>query len=172
MTYESGRKIGVLPKDLHRLGKALARGSCYKSIADAVMDSAELRKAIEDRICSDVNRECKKLCSKITPSLLRTTTKDGVLNFSWRTVGQELSEKSPLFHRLLLASADPKSLSQGNDPERYPGICTAAAILLKNRDKGMSLIPYVISSILKVGRTSKRVSLQVFVFPVLLNNKL
>ena len=63
MTYESGRKIGVLPRDLHRLGKALARGSGYKSIAEAVIDSAVLRKAVEDRLCSDVNIECIESCN-------------------------------------------------------------------------------------------------------------
>lgn len=159
MTYESGRKIGELPKDLHRLGKALARGSNFKAIADAAMDCPGLKEAIEDRICSDVAKECKKLCAKNNPSLLRTATKDNMLNFSWSAVRHELNDRAPLFHRLLLASADPKSISQTNDPNRYPGVCTAAAILLKNRDKGMSLVPYVISTILKVGRTSKRVSL-------------
>ena len=108
----------MLPRDLHRLGKALARGSGYKSIADAVIDSAVLRKAVEDRLCSDVNIECKRLCSKANPTLLRTATKDSILNFSWRAVGQEIREKSPLFYRLLLASADPKSLSKSSDPER------------------------------------------------------
>ena len=108
----------MLPRDLHRLGKALARGSGYKSIADAVIDSAALRKAVEDRLCSDVNIECKRLCSKANPTLLRTATKDSVLNFSWRAIGQEILEKSPLFYRLLLASADPKSLSKSSDPER------------------------------------------------------
>ena len=34
---------------------------------------------------------------------------------------------------------------------------TAAAILLKKRNKAISLIPYVISTILKVGKTSKTV---------------
>lgn len=67
----------MLSKDLHRLGKALVRGSSYKSIADAVMDSAELKKAIEDRICSDVNNKCKQICAKNGPSLLRGATKDG-----------------------------------------------------------------------------------------------
>ena len=78
MTYESGRKVGVLPQDLHRLRKALARGSGYKSIADAVMVSAALRKAVEDRLCSDVNIECTRLCSKANPTLLRTAMKDSV----------------------------------------------------------------------------------------------
>ena len=158
VTYESGRKIRDLPKDLHRLGKALARGSSLKAVADAVMECPGLKKAVEDRVCSDVTKECKNLCSKRNPSLLRTASKDNILHFSWHAVGEELKGRAPLFHRLLLASADPKATIQGNDPERNPGICTAAAILLKNRDKAMSWVPYVISTILKVGRTSKRVN--------------
>ena len=136
MTYESDfRKIGELPKDLHRLGKALSRGSDFKAIADAAMNCPGLKKAIEDCICSQVNDECKRLCSKKDASLLRSATKDSIFNFSWETVGIELADKAPLLHRLLLASADPKSLSQSRDTERYPGVCAAAAILLKNRDK-------------------------------------
>ena len=157
MTYESGRKTGELPKDLHRLGKALARGSDFKTIAGAAMNCPGLKKAIEDYICSEVNDECKKLCSKKDASLLRSATKDRIFNFSWETVGKELADKAPFFHRLLLASANPKSLSQSRNTERYPGVCAAAAVLLKNRYKGMSLVPYVISTILKVGRTSKKV---------------
>lgn len=38
VTYESGRKTGELPKILHRLGKALARGSDFKAIAGAAMN--------------------------------------------------------------------------------------------------------------------------------------
>ena len=110
------------------------------------------------------SKESKKLCSKKDASLLRSATKDSILNFSCATVGKELADKAPFFHRLLLALADPKSLSQSQDTERYPGVCAAAAILLKNQDKGMSLVPYVISMILKAGRTSKKVSAVTFVF--------
>ena len=162
MTYETGRKTGELPKDLHRLGKALARGGDFKAIADAAMNCPGLKKAIEDRICALINDKCKKLCSK-DASLLQSPTKDSIFNFSWETVGKELADKAPLFHRLLLALADPKSLSQRWDTERNPSVCAAAAILLKNRDKGMSLVPYVISTILKVGRTSKKVKAVTFV---------
>ena len=84
--------------------------------------------------------------------------------FPGKQLGKNWLTKHLLFHRLLLASADPKSLFQRRDTERYPGVCAAAAILLKNRDKGMSLVPYVISTILKVGRTSKKVSAVTFEF--------
>ena len=78
MTYESGRKIGELPKDLHQLGKALACGSDLKTIAGPAMNCPGLKKAIEAYICSDVNDECKKLCSKKDASVLRSATKDSI----------------------------------------------------------------------------------------------
>ena len=111
------------------------------------MDSPNLRKAIEERVCSDISKECKNLCSKANPSMLRSATKEGVLNFSWNAVDQEIKEKAPFFHRVLLASANPNGRN-----ERNPGICAAASILLKNRDKGMSLVPYVLSCVLKMGK--------------------
>ena len=120
MTYELGKKTGELPKDLHWLRKALARRSNFKAIADAAMNCPGLKKAIEDRICSEVNDECKKLCSKKDASLLRLATKDSIFNFSLETVWQELNDKAPLFHRLLLASADSKSLSQSRETKIYP----------------------------------------------------
>ena len=97
MTYESGRKTGELPKDLHRLGKALARGSDFKTIAGAAMNCPGLKKAIEDYICSEVNDECKKLCSKKDASLLRSATKDRIFNFSWETVKNWLTKHLSFF---------------------------------------------------------------------------
>ena len=82
------------------------------------------------------------------------------MNFSWHAVEEEIKERAAFFHSLLLASADPKATNRDptQDNERSPGICTAAAVLLKNRGKARSLVPYIISTILKVGRTSKKVN--------------
>lgn len=86
------------------------------------MDCPGLRKAIEDAICCDVSNQFKKLCSLKNLSILQTTTKDSVLNFISCGIGQGLNEKAQLFHRLLLVLADPKSLFQDSNPERYPGV--------------------------------------------------
>lgn len=162
VTYESGKKSGDLPPELHRLGKALARGSNFKALADAAMESPNLKEAIKGRICSDISKECKRLCSKADPSLLRGMTKEAMVNFSWQAVGKELQTKAPLFLRCILAAADPANgTATTYDAVRHPGVYTAAAILLKKRDKAISLIPYVISTILKVGKTSKTVNLGV-----------
>lgn len=126
------------------------------------MDSPNLRKAIEERVCTDVSKECKRLCSKNNPSFLRGATKEKVLDFSWHAVGHEIKEKAPMLHQILLAAGDTNANKNKSDDlttaERNLGICTAASILLKNRDKGMSLVPYVLSCVLKLGGTSKMVS--------------
>lgn len=159
VTYESGKKSGDLPPELHRLGKALARGSNFKALADAAMESPNLKKAIESRICSDISKECKTLCSTANPSPLRGMTKDSMVTFSWQAVGTELQNKAPIFLRCIMAAADPANgTATTYDPVRHPGVYTAAAILLKKRDKAMSLVPYVINTILKVGKLSKTVS--------------
>ena len=128
------------------------------------MNCPGLKKAIEDYICLEVNDKCKKLCSKKDASLLQSAAKDSIFNFSRETINKELPDKALFFHHLLLALANPISLSQSRNTERYPGVCAAAAILLKNRDKGMSLLPYAISTTLKVWRTSKKVSAAPSVF--------
>ena len=72
-------------------------------------------------------------------------------------MGTELQNKAHVFMQCILAAADPANgTATTYDPVRHPGVHTAAAILL--RDKAMSLIPYVISTVLKVGKTSKTVS--------------
>ena len=120
-----------LPKDLHRLGKALARGSDFKRIVGEAMNCPGLKKAIEDYICSEVNDECKKLCSKKDASLLRSATKDNMFNFSWETVGKELADKAPFFLRLLLALPNPKSLSQNRNTPWC--LCSSRGIVEKPR---------------------------------------
>ena len=131
---------------MHRLGKALARGSNYKALSDAAMESPNLKEAIENRICSDISKECKRLCSVSNPSFLRGMTKESMGNFSWQAIGTELQSKAPIFMRCILAAADPSSNpTKRFDPVRHPGVYTAAAVLLKKRDKGMSLVPYVLS---------------------------
>ena len=122
------------------------------------MGSLNLREAIERRISSNISKQGKRLCSTVNPSLLRGMTKEAMFNFSWKTVGKELQTKALLCLRCILAAADPSNgTTTIYDPVRHPGVYMAAAILQKKFDKSISLIPYVISTILKVGKTSKMI---------------
>ena len=118
------------------------------------MESPNLKEAIESRICSNISKECKWLCSTANPSLLRGMTKEAMVNFSWEAVGKNCSPK-PLF------SCDVFWLPQIH-PMTLPLSTILSGTLVFTRlprfcYKAISLIPYVISTILKVGKTSKTV---------------
>ncbi|KAL9955364.1 hypothetical protein ACROYT_G036674 [Oculina patagonica] len=156
INYSNGKKSKELPEDLTKLGKALARGSDSKSIVTAMLSSSELRQSVEEHICNVISNEAKTLCSTKSPSCLRTPTKESMLTFSWSAAGNEIQEKAPLLHRVLQAAAIPKFMQGQSDAARYPGICLAAGILLKLRDPAMSLIPYVMSLMLKAAGITKK----------------
>ena len=70
-----------------------------------------------------------------------------------------MKKKAPFLHKVLNAAASPKFVRDQTDVNRYPGICLAAGIqLLKLRDLAMSLIPYIISLMLKAGGLAKKVN--------------
>lgn len=78
-----------------------------------------------------------------------------MLAISWSKAGEEIKDKAPLLHKVLEAVSKPNLTK---DTTRYPGLCLAAGILLKLWDPAMSLIPYVMSLMLKAEGLSKKVS--------------
>ena len=98
VTYSSGRKTRVLPKDLNKIGKALARGSdpTCRSIVAAMSSSPKLRDSFEEHMCNTIRSEVKTLCSVKSPSCLWTSTKEKMLDFSWSKVAEEIRGKAPL----------------------------------------------------------------------------
>ena len=119
---------------MHSLGKGLARGT-LKSVAQAAFHCPNLRRHIEDRVGQEVSKECKNLCSLSNPSILRSVSKDAIVKFSWAAVSEELKNRAPLFYN----------------------VTNAAAVVLKQRDKAMSLVQYITGLTLKMGKTSKQV---------------
>lgn len=148
VTYENSEKKKVLPSDMHSLGKALARGT-LKSVAQAAFQCTSLRPHIEELVGKEVSRECKNLCSLSNPSILRSMSKDAVVKFSWAAVSEELKSRVPLFYNVLLSGSGKN--------EDSAAITNAAAVVLKQRDKAMSLVQYITGLTLKMGKTSKQV---------------
>jgi len=133
---------------MHSLGKALARGT-LKSVAQAAFQCTSLRPHIEELVGKEVSRECKNLCSLSNPSILRSMSKDAVVKFSWAAVSEELKSRVPLFYNVLLSGSGKN--------EDSAAITNAAAVVLKQRDKAMSLVQYITGLTLKMGKTSKQV---------------
>ena len=154
----------MLPNDMHSLGKALVRGKSSKAVAHATFECPSLRPHIEELVTKEISKECKNLCSFRQPSILRSISKTAVADFSWSAVSNEFKNRAPLFYKVLLAGAGKDKVS--------PAITNAAAIVLKQRDKAMSLVQYITGLTLKMGKTSKQVNkwFNDYCFNVLLDN--
>ncbi|KAL9976792.1 hypothetical protein ACROYT_G014126 [Oculina patagonica] len=75
-------------------------------------------------------------------------SKDAVVKFSWAAVSDEFKNRAPLFFRVLMAGAWKN--------EDSAAVTNAAATVLKQRDKAMSLVQYITGLTLKMGDTSKQ----------------
>jgi hypothetical protein len=147
----NGKKSYSLPQEMHCLGKALARGS-MKSVAMSAFNCKGLRPYMEEVAAAEVYKECKNICSLKDPSRLRCLTREAINGFSWTAVGTEIKERTPFFYRLLQAGA---GVDQKSD--FYPTVVNAESIILKTRDKAMSLVQHINGLLLKVGKASKKV---------------
>ena len=85
----------------------------------------------------EINRECTQLCSKKNPSILRMTSKDSILTFTFEKLSGELSKRAPLFHSLLVAACtNPRS--KATEPQNeFASVAMAGAVCLRSRSKFM-----------------------------------
>ena len=99
-------------------------------------------KALEklfDMLLGKLNEECTNLCRKTTPSIFHTIPFDKLYTFSWKDMVADLQQKAHLVFTVL------DSITSRNDHRNtmkvgdvhYPRICSAAAILLKERNRDM-----------------------------------
>ncbi len=135
--------------DLHQLAKNILRGR-YDKMAAAVWRHDVLRKHIIATYAKEVNRECERMCQlKPEPSILRKTSKDDMLEFSFEKVDKELSVKAPLLRSVLVAAVLRRSWSPESNGRWLPIVSTAAAICLKGRSKFLTAIQLLISTIIQ-----------------------
>lgn len=155
--WASGIKTRSLVNDLIPLGKSLIKGT-YKQIAVAAWKSPGLRRGIIEVIKREINKECCSLCSSKNPSILRKTSKDDMLDFSWKNLANELEEKAPTLQTILKGASRPlineaKSVEVGNECQNeskwLPATCMAAAVLLKNRSRYMTAVQLLITIIIQ-----------------------
>ncbi len=106
--------------------------------------------------------ECEQLCSRSRKGMLRKSSPDDLQSFNWVSIASELKQEAPLLFAVLTAAGAPprpRNVSKGATEEsRYPAICTAAAVLLKERCDFMSALQHLLGIILFHGNASKQVS--------------
>ena len=150
-----GRKI-VRKYLIHSPYKPLVKTTRYKQpayTARTLFKSPSLREATLKEVTNAIRKECQMLCRRLpSPSLLRSSSIESLLEFSPRDVQKELSAKAPVLLAVLKAAAS----SCRSEPTQAV-VAMAAAVLLKSRSKNMCKLQAVVSSLLYAGHSSKKV---------------
>ena len=109
------------------------------TIAKAVMKVDDVREAVFKLVLDTINTECTTLCNKMpdTFSYFRKIPVAEIVKFRWEELINELKSKAPTLLQVLSTIAarnDHRNKKVG--AARYPGICTAAAIISKGEELG------------------------------------
>ena len=151
----------IVSPEFEKVAKALAGGN-VKSICRALFANPRLRQEAVSKVSSMVNKECSLLCKKKAQpvSLFRHMSLEQAESFSWNEIISELNFKAPtLFHIIhdsIVTCSDHRNKQKKGD-SHYPSLCTAVAILLKERNRQMCGLQSYISSALFSTRIPRRI---------------
>ncbi len=147
-----------LNEEESRLGRPLA-GRHIPSLAKAVMGQRDLRAAVLLEFLDQLDSECSKLCQKSPPSLFCKVPVSKVEEFEWDQFIQELQDKAPLLSQILftITSRNDHRNKLKCDRTHHPGICMAAAVILKERNQRMTGVQSLISLMLFASHVEKQV---------------
>ena len=145
--WESGDRYRHLPVNLCSLGKMLLRGT-FKQIATAAWRCPDLKQHLVKEMLKTVHHECASLCTLKEPSSLWKTSKDGIQEFTFEKLQDELSVRAPVFNAVL-KTASLKTPEEKQDLLWLPTVSMAAAICLKNRSSRLTVVQLLVSIILQ-----------------------
>ena len=107
-----------------------------------------------------INQECSSLCKRSgSLSPFRTIAVERFSEFHWQHCIEDLSTRAPLLLSLftsIVSHSDARNEAKCNSAHN-PGICMAAAILLKERNREMTGLQSLISLILYSSHAEKQV---------------
>ena len=150
----------IVPTSLQPIALALHQGN-WQAVAQAVMKCHEVSSLVTDILLKRIQAECEQLCSSSRKSLMRMSSPDDLESFSWHSLVSELKQKAPLLFAFLAAAGAPprpRNVRKGaTEKSRYPALCMAAAVLLKERCYAMSALQHLVGLILFDGNASKLV---------------
>ena len=136
-------------------------GGHAPSIAKAVMAMSDVRESLFSLFLHSINEECNNLCrrSPESISLFRKMPLSQIVDFNWSALVSELQSRAPLLYKALssiAAHSDPRNKSKVG-AAHYPGICMAAAVILKERNREMCGVQSVLSLLMYSCHCEKKV---------------
>ena len=138
-------------------------GGHVPSIAKAVMAMDDVREAIFRLFLDAINSECNNICqrSPASRSLFRKMPVSQLMDFKWSELVSELEVRAPLLLKALssiVARNDHRNQSKVG-AAHSPGICMAAAVILKERNREMCGVQSLISLLMYSCHCEKQVQL-------------
>lgn len=124
----------------------------HKSIASAVFSVDDIADELMAIAARRVNNEITNLCATSNPSILRKTSKEDLVKFSWENIHKELKERAPMFMRFIEASVQNPSQAKNvnkKDDNLIPPMCDAASQLISIFSEGMCATRRIKSVVLK-----------------------
>ena len=141
-----------------KLAHALAHSS-MSSIANAVIGMPEVLDKLFSHFLRLIEEECRVLCKKAEPSQFRHILAKDMEKFEWMNFMKELQSKSPLLLKVLAHAVvrwDPRCETK-SPSAYYPSIVTAAAVLLKQRNREMCGLQSLVSCLMYACHCEKQV---------------
>ena len=151
MTLPSQRsQTKILGEAEGEIAESLVNGHT-PSIASAILNIKSLQEAVITHLIQTLTNECNKLCQLTRgPSLFRTIPVMDLASVRWEAFIEELHTKAPTLLNILLtivAVRDKKNTTKVGT-SHYPGVCTAIAILLKERNMHMCGLQHLVSALM------------------------
>lgn len=120
----------------------IVRGKTPEVILNKLMNVKNFREKAVKVLSKCVKEECKLLCSKNNPLILRGSTTEDIHSTDFLKIANELKEKAPVFSQML------KDTMNTTKPV---GLVSSAAVILHHRNHSMSLIRHVVGQLLDYG---------------------
>ena len=142
-----------------KLTRALVGGDAV-SIAKAALSVEGVRETVTIQLLRTLNQECSKLCKmQPTSSRFRKIQVDRLADFKWADMIAELERDAPLLLKIINCVV---ARNDGRDKckvgtVRYPGICTAVAVMLKERNREMCGLQSMLSLLMYSCHCEKQV---------------
>ena len=148
-----------MPQPETKIGRALAGGH-LPSIAKSIMGHDNLRELLFKQFVAQIDLECSQLCHRPPKSSVYRKMPQALLaDFSWKFFVEDLQNMAPTFFQILstIASHGDHQNKTKIGGAHNPGICMAAAVILKERNREMNGVQSILSLLFFTSHVNKQV---------------
>lgn len=124
-------------QDVVSLFKSIEYG-LPSAIASTVAGINAIKQQFIDKLLDEIKQQCKELCARSSPSVLRKNGFPGMTEFDWQKLVSEMSTNCPLLLDVMLAAMNHAPTKPIDDIAPRIGMCYA--ILMQTRNHELSLV--------------------------------